>query len=141
MLRANRTANGLVASNVKNQTPGLPLHDTYVRTFNSGNFDIQGMPGSHLGATPLIVNGTTLIHAVESNSSTSRPAGICGTMQRTGTGQCIKSRLCQFILMAGLRFGKGQARSLVEMNSPDVTNDDIRSRRLGKNELTVGSFE
>lgn len=43
--RAAQTASGLVASRLRNQTPGLFSYSTYKRTFISGNAEVRGKSG------------------------------------------------------------------------------------------------
>ena len=87
--------------------PGLPPALTYVRRFSSGKLESPGTAGRNRGLTPLMRNGTTPSHASPSKVSRFRAGGTSGRNLSAGTGQCMKSRSCQLMLMAHGPVGAG----------------------------------
>ena len=112
--RAARTASRLVASSEKNHTPGFPsAARTYVRTFSSLNAERRGSGAIPRARSPVIRNGTIPSHALPSNSSISRPAGMYGRSSSTATRQWTKTRLSHVWPITHRPAGSGHARCAV----------------------------
>src|SRR5579862_7255575 len=112
--RAASTARRLVASRLKNQTPGFPsCARTQVRTFSSRKDETRGSGRRPRARRCVSLNGTTPSQALPSCSSISSCPGTYARSSCAGTRQCAKSRSSHVCPIVQPRGAIGQGRCSV----------------------------